>query len=40
MLIDIQLECFMHLAKTLNFSETAKQLYITQQAVSKNIFSA
>jgi len=33
----IQIECFLNLANTLNFSETAKQLYISQQAVSKNI---
>lgn len=37
MSIDIQLECFFSLAETLNFSETAKHLYISQQAVSKNI---
>lgn len=35
--LDVQIECFFHLAETLNFSETAKQLYISQQAVSKNI---
>lgn len=35
--LDVQLECFFNLAETLNFSETAKQLYISQQAVSKNI---
>lgn len=37
MISDIQLDCFLNLAKTLNFSETAKQLCLTQQAVSKNI---
>ncbi len=37
MSLDIQMECFFNLAETLNFSETAKQLYISQQAVSKNI---
>lgn len=37
MRFDIQMECFFNLAETLNFSETAKQLYISQQAVSKNI---
>lgn len=35
--LDVQMECFFNLAETLNFSETAKQLYISQQAVSKNI---
>lgn len=34
---NVQVECFLSLANTLNFSETAKQLYISQQAVSKNI---
>ncbi len=37
MSLDVQMECFFNLAETLNFSETAKQLYISQQAVSKNI---
>lgn len=37
MALDVQMECFFSLAETLNFSETAKQLYISQQAVSKNI---
>lgn len=37
MSLDVQIECFFNLAETLNFSETAKQLYISQQAVSKNI---
>ena len=36
-MFDIQLECFFSLSKTLNFSETARQLFISQQAVSKNI---
>lgn len=36
-MFDIQLECFFSLSKTLNFSETAKQLFMSQQAVSKNI---
>ncbi len=34
---NVQVECFLSLANTLNFSETAKQLFISQQAVSKNI---
>ncbi len=37
MISDIQLDCFLSLSQTLNFSETAKQLCLTQQAVSKNI---
>ena len=37
LMYNIQVECFLSLSKTLNFSETAKQLYISQQAVSKNI---
>ncbi len=36
MSLDVQMECFFNLAETLNFSETAKQLYIAHQAVSKN----
>lgn len=32
-----QISCFLSLAKTLNFSETAAELYLSQQAVSKNI---
>ncbi|UUX34817.1 LysR family transcriptional regulator [Fundicoccus culcitae] len=32
-----QLECFINLSETLNFSETAKNLYITQPAVSHQI---
>lgn len=36
-MFDVQMECFLNLSETLNFSETAKQLYISQQAVSKNI---
>jgi DNA-binding transcriptional LysR family regulator len=30
-------DCFMRLVRTLSFSETARQMYMTQQAVSKNI---
>lgn len=32
-----QLECFLSLAKTLNFGQTARQLYLTQPAVSQQI---
>ena len=32
-----QLECFLSLAKTLNFSQTAQQMYLTQPAVSQQI---
>ena len=31
------MKCFIELAQTLNFSSTARQLFMTQQAVSKNI---
>ena len=37
MSLDVQMECLFSLAETLSFSETAKQLFISQQAVSKNI---
>lgn len=37
MFTDVQTDCFLSLTNTLNFSETAKQLFMTQQAVSKNI---
>ena len=32
-----QMKCFLSLAKTLSFSDTAGSLYLSQQAVSKNI---
>ena len=35
--MDIFTECFFNLSHTLNFTETARQLFISQQAVSKNI---
>ena len=34
---EVKVKCFIELAQTLNFSATAKQLFMTQQAVSKNI---
>ncbi|MDR1574005.1 MAG: LysR family transcriptional regulator [Clostridiales Family XIII bacterium] len=37
MLDETKINCFLSLAKTLNFTGTAKALYMTQQAVSKNI---
>jgi DNA-binding transcriptional LysR family regulator len=37
MLDETKINCFLSLAKTLNFTNTAKNLYMTQQAVSKNI---
>jgi DNA-binding transcriptional LysR family regulator len=37
MLDETKINCFLSLAKTLNFTNTAKALYMTQQAVSKNI---
>ncbi|MBM6840325.1 LysR family transcriptional regulator [[Clostridium] spiroforme] len=32
-----QLECFVSVAKTLNFSQTAQQLYLSQPAVTGQI---
>lgn len=37
MLNETNLECFLTLAETLSFTETARRMYLTQQAVSKNI---
>lgn len=37
MIDEIKMKCFVELAQTLNFSTTARQLFMTQQAVSKNI---
>ncbi|MDR2090026.1 MAG: LysR family transcriptional regulator [Clostridiales Family XIII bacterium] len=37
MLDETKIKCFLSLAKTLNFTNTSKVLYMTQQAVSKNI---
>lgn len=37
MISEISIKCFLVLAETLNFSETARRVYLTQQAVSKNI---
>lgn len=34
---EVKMRCFIELAHTLNFSRAAKQLFLTQQAVSKNI---
>lgn len=34
---EINVKCFLTLAETLNFTKTAKELYITQQAVSQHI---
>jgi DNA-binding transcriptional LysR family regulator len=34
---ETSIRCFLSLAETLNFTKTANQLFITQQAVSKNI---
>jgi DNA-binding transcriptional LysR family regulator len=34
---ETKIKCFLALADTLNFTETAKMLYMTQQAVSKHI---
>ena len=34
---EVKMKCFVDLAQTLNFSSTARQLFMTQQAVSKNI---
>ncbi len=32
-----QLKCFITLARTLNFSEAAKQLFLTQPSISRQI---
>ena len=37
MLNETNIECFLILAETKSFTETAKRVYLTQQAVSKNI---
>ena len=37
MIDTVKLKCFVELANTLNFSKTASRLFMTQQAVSKNI---
>lgn len=37
MLNEVSIKCFITLAKTLNFTKTAKILHMTQQAVSKHI---
>ncbi len=37
MLNEMAIRCFLSLAKTLNFTETAKKMYMTQQSVSKYI---
>lgn len=37
MLNEVSIKCFLTLAKTLNFTKTAKMLHMTQQAVSKHI---
>ncbi len=37
MLNETMIRCFLTLAKTLNFTETARQMYMTQQSVSKYI---
>ncbi len=37
MVHETKIKCFLTLAETLNFTETAKALYMTQQAVSKHI---
>lgn len=34
---EVAIRCFLSLAKTLNFTETAKSMYMTQQSVSKYI---
>ena len=39
MLSQIKIECFLSLARTLNFTETAREVYLTQQAISNNIAS-
>lgn len=37
MINETNVQCFLILAETLNFTETASKVYLTQQAVSKNI---
>jgi DNA-binding transcriptional LysR family regulator len=37
MLNEVRIKCFLNAAKSLNFTETSKQLFISQQAVSKHI---
>lgn len=37
MINEINVECFLCVAKTLNFTKASKELYISQQAVSKHI---
>lgn len=37
MLNQMEIDCFLSLAETLSFTETARQLFISQQAVSRNI---
>ncbi len=39
MLNETNISCFLCLAETLSFTETARRLYLSQQAVSKNIMS-
>ena len=37
MINEVAVRCFLALSKTLNFTQTAKQLFMTQQSVSKYI---
>ncbi len=37
MINEVAVRCFLTLAKTLSFTETAKQVFMTQQSVSKYI---
>ncbi len=37
MINETSIRCFLSLARTLNFTETARQMYMTQQSVSKYI---
>ena len=39
MINELKVNCFLHLAETLNFTESGKLLYISQQAVSRHIAS-
>jgi DNA-binding transcriptional LysR family regulator len=39
MITDAAISCFLSLAETLSFTETANRLYMTQQGVSKIIAS-
>ena len=34
---DTRLRCFLSLARTLNFTQTAEEVFLTQQAVSRSI---